>query len=67
MIARRYREGRLVRSRRLRRATLQNDRNLALLKLGAMLKTLDRFSLMLDALRAIAEPATASPHKGNES
>ena len=67
MIARRYREGRLVRSRRLRRATLENARNLALLKVDAMLETLDRFTLMLAVLRALAEPATESPETGNES
>lgn len=54
MKVRRYREGRLVLARRWRQATLESARNLVLLKLGGMLADMDRFTLMLDALRAWA-------------
>lgn len=52
MMTRRYRDGRLVRSRRLRRASLQNARNLVLQRVTGMVEAVDRFALMLGALSA---------------
>jgi hypothetical protein len=49
---RRYRLGRLVRARRLRRATLQNERNLVLLRIAGIVQSVDRFSQMLEALQS---------------
>jgi len=51
MKVRRYRDGRLIRSRQWRRATLQSERDLVLRRLGGMLAAIDRFELMLRALR----------------
>lgn len=43
--------GRLARSRAVRRATLQSERDLVLRQLGAILLTIDRFELLLQQLR----------------
>lgn len=63
-MTRRYRGGRLVRSRRLRRATLQNDLNLVLQRIERIVCEL-RFALMVSHLaghRAAAiEPVDALP------
>ena len=63
-MTRRYRDGRLVRSRRLRRATLQNDLNLVLQRIERIVCEL-RFALMVSHLaghRAAAiEPVYALP------
>lgn len=60
MKVRRYRDGRLVSARRLRRATLESARNLVLQRIGGMLVHVDRFGLMLEALRADGQQAAAT-------
>lgn len=57
MNQRRYREGRLVRARRLRRATLESERNLVLQRVGVIICSVTRFELMLAALRTWHQPA----------
>lgn len=68
MIVRRYRDGRLVRARRLHRSTLRNDRNLVGLRIAGMLLSIDRFGLMLRTLRDAAgqQEAPDSPPFGDE-
>lgn len=63
-MTRRYRDGRLVRARRLRRASLQNARNLVLQRVEGMLQAVDRFSLMLDALASQRRQAAADGSPG---
>ena len=46
-MTRRYRDGRLVRARRVRRASLQSVRNLVVLRHGGNLCALDRFNVMI--------------------
>ncbi|MBN8491160.1 MAG: hypothetical protein J0M00_07015 [Burkholderiales bacterium] len=60
MKMRRYREGRLVRMRQLRRATLESERDLVLQRLDGIFRSLDRFSLMLAALRIVGTQAAAA-------
>lgn len=64
MILRRYRSAKLVRQRRLRRATLENDRNLVLTRLGRMIESVDRFELMLAQLRDAAASGGAQGRSG---
>jgi hypothetical protein len=58
---RRYRLGRLVRARRLRRATLQSERDLVLARIAGILQTVDRFSQMLAALQSGQRAAAIEP------
>ena len=53
MMTRRYREGQLVRARRLRRATLQSVRDSLNRSFVGMLAAMDKFALMLDYLRDV--------------
>ncbi|WP_162520663.1 hypothetical protein [Pseudaquabacterium pictum] len=66
-MTRRFRDGRLVRARRLRRASLQNERNLALQRVEGMLQAVDRFSLMLDALASQTRRAAAEEPAGDRA
>lgn len=70
-MTRRYRDGRLVRARRLRRAALQNARNLVLQRVTGMVEAVDRFSLMLDTLNDSRSSAavieSAGGHVGGAS
>lgn len=67
MKVRRYREGRLVRERRWRKATLQNVRNLVLPRVVGMLATVDRFAAMLEVLRAQGHQAAATGSTGTRA
>jgi hypothetical protein len=64
---RRYRLGRLVRARRLRRATLESARNLVLERIGGMLAAMDRFSAMVEALRADCQLPAATEKDGTRA
>jgi hypothetical protein len=64
---RRYRLGRLVRARRLRRASLENARNLVLERIGGMLAAMDRFSAMVEALRADGQMPAATETDGTRA
>jgi hypothetical protein len=67
VIEKRYRMGRLVRARRLRRATLENARNLVLERIDGMLATMDRFSAMVVALRADGQTPAATETDGTRA
>jgi hypothetical protein len=65
VIRRRIRDGRQVQARKLRRATLQSERNSVLLRLGGMLATVDRFALLVQALRSAGEAAAGDGAGGS--
>jgi hypothetical protein len=55
MQVRRIRDGRQVKCKCWRRATLERERNLVLARLGVMLGHIDRYDLLLQVLRQAGE------------